>query len=101
MTYMEICEGKEFMKTKPFQKELGGTTACAVHMAQGTCQTSIDGFVEVVKCASWFRSVKSVVEIREKCVEEKEAIFQVKTAHALFPMKFIEEILKKNRWNFN
>jgi hypothetical protein len=71
MTYMEICEGKEFMKTRLFQKELGGTTVCAVCMAQGTCQTSIDGFVEVVKGDSWFGSVKSVIEIRAKSLEEK------------------------------
>jgi hypothetical protein len=36
--------------------------------------------------------VKIVVQIRGKCPEEKEAIFQSKTAHALFPKKFIEEI---------
>jgi phenylpyruvate tautomerase PptA (4-oxalocrotonate tautomerase family) len=57
------------MKNKPFvQKELGGRTTCAVCMVQGTCQSSIDSFVEVVKGDSWFGSVKSVVEIRESGV---------------------------------
>jgi hypothetical protein len=35
---------------------------------------------------------EDVVQIIEKYLEEKEAIFQVKNAHALFP---------KNRWVIN
>ena len=95
MTYMEICEGKYHMRTKPFQKELGGTTACAVRMAQGTCQTSIDQRVEVVSGDSWFGSVKSIVNIQKHCIHQKESFFSVKTAHSLFPKSFIEDVLKE------
>jgi hypothetical protein len=95
MTFMEICEGKYNMRTKPFQKQLGGTTACTVRMAQGTCQTSIDQSVEVVSGDSWFGSVKSVLNIKKHCMYQKESVFSVKTAHSLFPKSFIEDILAK------
>jgi hypothetical protein len=49
MTYMELCEGKDNMKSRPFHTKLGGTTACAVRMSQGTCQTDLDNKIEVVK----------------------------------------------------
>jgi hypothetical protein len=94
MTHMEICEGKEAMKSKPFQKDLGGTAACVVRMAQGTCQSSVDNRVEIVKGDSWFGSVKSVVSSATLCQHKKESIFQVKTAHRHFPKAFIEDVLK-------
>jgi hypothetical protein len=95
MTYMEVCEGKEGMKTKPFHRTLGATTACAVRMAQGTCQSAYDNRTEIVKADSWFGSVKSVVKIKNICPQEKECIFSVKTSHKLFPKQFIEETLKE------
>jgi hypothetical protein len=75
MTYMEVCKGKEGMKNKPFHHTLGATTACAVRMAQGTCQSTNDNKVEIVKGDSWFGSVKSVVKIKTICPQEKEVIF--------------------------
>jgi hypothetical protein len=85
MKHLEICEGKDNMRSKPFQKELGRTTACAVRMSQGTCQTFIDQKVEVVSGDSWFSSVKSVVIIKKHCTHQKELFFSVKTAHSFFP----------------
>jgi hypothetical protein len=49
MTYMEVCKGKESMKNKPFHCTLGATTACAVCMAQGTCQSAYDNRTEILK----------------------------------------------------
>jgi hypothetical protein len=94
MTYMELCEGKDGMKSRPFHTKLGGTTACAVRMSQGTCQTDLDNKIEVVKGDLWFGSVKTVLSIKEHCPKCKEAVFQVKTAHKLFPKQFLEEVLK-------
>jgi hypothetical protein len=85
MTHMEICEGKENMRSKPFQKELGGTTACAVRMSQGTCKTFIDQKVEVVSGDSWFGSLNSVVNIKKQCTHQKESVYSVKTAHSFSP----------------
>jgi hypothetical protein len=83
------------MKNKPFHCTLGATTACAVCMAQGTCQSAFDNRVEIVKGDSWFGSVNTVVKIKNICPQEKEAIFSVKTVHKLFPKQFIEETLKE------
>jgi hypothetical protein len=90
MTYMELCEGKDNMKSRLFHTKLGGTTACAVHMSQGTCQTDLDNKIEVVKGDLWFGSVKTVLSIKEHCPKCKESVFQVKTAHKLFPKQFID-----------
>jgi hypothetical protein len=87
MTHLEICEGKDNMRSKPFQKELGGTTACAVRMSQGTCQIFIDQKVEVVSGDSWFSSVSSVLNIKKHCTHQKESVFSVKTTHSFFPKK--------------
>jgi hypothetical protein len=75
MMHIEICKGKYSMGTKPLQKELGGTTACTVRLAQGTCQTFIDQKVEVVSGDSWFSSVSSVLNIKKHCTHQKELFF--------------------------
>jgi hypothetical protein len=64
---MEVYEGKEGMKNKPFHCMLGTTTAHAVCMAQGTCQSTYDNRTIIVKANSWFGSVKSVVKIKNIC----------------------------------
>jgi hypothetical protein len=74
------------MRSKPFQKELGGTTECAVRMAQDTCQIFISGDL-------WFSYVNSMVNIKKCCVHQKESVFSVKTAHSFFPKSIIEEVL--------
>ena len=95
MTFLELCEGKEGMKNKAFHRSLGATAACAVRMAQGTCQSVHDNHIETVMGDSWFGSVKSVVKIKKLLPKEKEAFFQVKTAHRLFPKQYIEDLLKE------
>ena len=42
MTFIELYKGKEGIKNKAFHHSLGATTACAVHMAQGTYQSVYD-----------------------------------------------------------
>jgi positive regulator of sigma E activity len=55
------------MKSRLFHTKLGGTTACAVCMSQGTCQTDLHNKIEVVKGDMWFRSVKTILSIKEHC----------------------------------
>lgn len=80
MTYMEVYEGKECMKNKPFHHTLGTTTSCAVCMVQGSCKSAFDNKVEIIKTDSWFGSVKSVVEIKTYAPlpPEKKLYFQSK-----------------------
>jgi hypothetical protein len=91
---MELCEGKEGMLNKPFHVLLGGTAACTVRLAQATSQSYVDNRTELVMGDSWFGSVKSVISTKKLCQDPKECIFQVKTAHSLFPKAFIEDVLK-------
>ena len=44
---------------------------------------------------SWFDSVKSMMKIKMVLPKEKEAFFQIKTAHRLFHKHYIEELLNK------
>jgi hypothetical protein len=63
MTYMELCEGKDGMESRPFHTKLGGTASCTVLMSQGTCESGIDHKIEVVKGDLWFGSVETDINI--------------------------------------
>ena len=123
MVWLEIQEGKDRMKNKAFQN-LGSTTACSLrgmiatkqlnHYPQdpqehppqepasypqevptGPHEPASDPQEQEPKRVylgdSWFGSVKTAANFGKA---NQHAIMQVKTAHARFPKKFLEEKMK-------
>ena len=50
-----------------------------------------DGKALVMKGDAWFGSVKAAASLAERGME---GVFQVKTAHSLYPKEYIEKLLK-------
>ena len=100
MLWLEIQEGKERMKSKPFQN-MGGTTACVMRgvAACGSTFMNLPLLNEeesiheprVFYGDSWFGSVKAAVEVAK---QGHHACFLVKTGHSKSPKKFLEEEMK-------
>ena len=86
MIHLEIQEGKDAMRDKPFSRDLGGTAACVKRMCDKTCAKG-----STLAGDSWFGSVKSCLAVAKTGVE---FIGVIKTAHKLFPKNFLESSLK-------
>jgi hypothetical protein len=84
---LEIQRGKTEMAKQP-KYELGATTACTLRLSQNL--PVADDIKVGLKGDSWFGSVKTCAMLG---AEGKMGVFQVKTAHALFPKKIIESTL--------
>ncbi len=66
--------------------ELGATTACTLHLLENL--PVADDMKVVLKGDSWFGSIKTCAMLG---AEGKMGVFQVKTAHALFPKNSLNQ----------
>jgi hypothetical protein len=84
MMYLETQRGKEGMKTKRLNAELGTTAGCTVR--------AMESFPEAtgIKGDAWFGSVLCASEL---AVRGFQAVLQVKQNHGLYPKAIIEEAL--------
>ena len=83
---IEIQEGKLPMREKPLSAELGGCAGCSLRLAGAGCAPG-----STLLGDSWFGSVKTAEACAKKDIE---FIGVVKTAHSLFPKKWLEASLK-------
>ena len=100
MLWLELQEGKDRMRNKLFQQELGASAACVLRGVKAT-----EGFMNAFDpCGvpdqnnqlsprlylgdSWFGSVRAAVAIAKA---GHHACFMIKTAHSKSPKKFLEE----------
>ena len=79
MVNLEINEGKEAMKEKRWQRELGAGTATTLRLSEPW-----HGSGRIVCGDSWFASVKTALELRRKGLFFTGI---VKTAHRMFLLK--------------
>jgi len=82
--YLETQRGKEGMKTKRLNAEMGTTAGCTVR--------AMESFPEAtgIKGDAWFGSVLCASEL---AVRGFQAVLQVKQNHGLYPKAIIEEAL--------
>ena len=95
--YLEIQKGKELMANHEFVSDMKKTSACCCRMAKGTlsstdCQLE-KGQRNTYLGDSWFASVETVVELRIRF--DSNFIGIIKTNHARYPKKWIEETMKE------
>jgi len=88
---MEIQRGKEGMKTKMFNAEIGATAGCTLRLLLNSIPEEDKGIKHGIRGDAWFGSVRAASEIARR---GHEAVFQIKQNHGLFPKSFIEEALK-------
>lgn len=81
MLRLELCEGKEAMMEKPFQRELGAGTAALLRLTEPWW-----GSRRIVCADSAFASVKSAVELRKRGLH---FLGLVKTATRSFPKQYL------------
>jgi hypothetical protein len=87
---MEIQHGKEGMKSKQFNQEVGATAGCTLQSLLGTIpiQETVKKFG--IRGDAWFGSMRAANEVS---LRGHEGVFQIKTYHATYPKDFIEEAL--------
>ena len=91
MQCLEICRGKEGMKVKRLQRELGATAAaCTVLLAEPHRQEQYSP-KDLVMGNAWFGSVKAATELAKR---NSASILQVKTNHKPFPKDYIDRALE-------
>jgi len=92
MRHMEIQRGKEGMKTKKFNAEVGATAGCTLRLLLDSITEEDKGMKHGICGDAWFGSVQVASDIARR---GHEAVFQIKQNHSLYPKAFIEEALKE------
>jgi hypothetical protein len=92
MRHMEIQHGKEGMKTKKFNAEVGATAGCTLRLLLDSITEEDKGMKHCIRGDAWFGSVQVASEIARR---GHEAVFQIKQNHSLYPKAFIEKALKE------
>ena len=88
---MEIQRGKEGMKSKQFNSEIGATAGCTLRLAKAA-HPVVEGEPEVrVDADAWFGSVRCAAALAK---EGYKTVLQVKSNSGLFPKTFIEKALE-------
>jgi hypothetical protein len=87
---LEIQCGKEGMRAQRHCATLGATAACMLRLME-EAQNGDNRVGAGVQGDAWFGSVNTATALGQKGYK---AVLQVKTAHGLFPKKFIEDMLK-------
>ena len=90
MKCLGIYRGKEGMKEKRLQRELGATAACTVRLTE-ICHQEQYSSKDLVMGDAWFGSVKAATELAKR---NSAAFLQVKTNHKLFPKDYINDALE-------
>jgi hypothetical protein len=92
MRHIEIQRGKEGMKLKQLNKEVGAATGCTLRLLLNTIPPQSATDKHGVHGDAWFGSVRTANEVG---IRGHEGVFQVKQYHTCFPKDFIEEALKE------
>lgn len=90
MTMMEIQRGKEGMKEKKYNKDLGATTGCTLRLLEATIPEG-NNESHGIRGDAWFGSVRTASEVGFR---GHEGVFQVKQYAALYPKDFITKALE-------
>ncbi len=90
MTMMEIQRGKEGMKEKKDNKDLGATTGCTLRLLEATIPEG-NNESHGIRGDAWFGSVRTASEVGFR---GHEGVFQVKQYAALYPKDFITKALE-------
>ena len=102
MMWLEVQEGKDCMKKKPHQKDLGGTAACVLRGVQESCDllnllpnndddSTTDHLPRLYFGDSWFGSVKAAISVAKS---GNHACFIIKNGYSKTPKKYLEETMK-------
>jgi hypothetical protein len=91
MTTMEIQRGKEGMKEKRHNRDVGATTGCTLHLLEDSIAEDEHTYAHVIRGDDWFGSVRTASELG---IRGHEGVFQVKQYKALFPKDFISTALE-------
>jgi hypothetical protein len=91
MTMMEIQRGKEGMKDKKYNRELGATTGCTLRLLEDTIPDYDNDQAHGIRGDAWFGSVRTASEVGSR---GHEGVFQVKQYSALYPKDFITKALE-------
>jgi hypothetical protein len=91
MRRMEIQRGKEGMKSKEFNLQVGATAGCTLRLLLGTIPEDANPYKHGIRADAWFGSIITANEIGLK---GHNAVLQIKQYHSLFPKEFIESALK-------
>ena len=95
MIYLEVQEGKEGMRNKPYFSTYGSTSSCTLRLAKGTKNNGNrpDPTVKNLYYGdSWFASFRTAVALKKEL--DVEFVGVVKTAHKHFPKKYLEDTMK-------
>ena len=84
MVAAEICEGKDLMKDKPYNKEWGGTTGCVLRLTKPWWGTG-----RIIIADAWFGSLRCAYQL---LTHHLYCIMNVKTCHAGFPKKALRDM---------
>jgi hypothetical protein len=85
---MEIQRGKEKMKERKYNRDIGATAGCTLRLLEGSFD---DGLPHGIKADAWFGSVRTAMSVAAK---GHEGVFQVKQNKGLFPKEYIEKALE-------
>jgi hypothetical protein len=85
MRRMEIQRGKEGMKSKEFNLQVGATAGCTFRLLLGTIPEDTNPYKHGIRADAWFGSIKTANEIGLK---GHDAVLQIKQYHSLFPEEF-------------
>ena len=99
MMWLEVQEGKDRMKNKPYQN-LGGTAACVLRAVRAFCEflnlpsdddTTTDHSPRLYVGDSWFGSIKAAIGVAKS---GHHACFMIKNGYSKTPKKYLEETMK-------
>jgi hypothetical protein len=91
MTTMEIQRGKEGMKEKRHNRDVGATTGCTLGLLEDSIAEDEHTYAHGIRGDAWFGSVRTASELG---IRGHEGVFQVKQYKALFPKDFISMALE-------
>ena len=101
MMWLEVQEGKDRMKKKPYQN-LGGTAACVMRGVKESCDflnllpnnnadTTPNHSPRLYFGDSWFGLIKAAINVAKS---GHHACFMIKTGYSKTPKKYLEETMK-------
>lgn len=90
MKCLEIQRGAKPMQNAKYSKEHGCTSGCSLRLVDASHQPIESGQKRGMKGDSWFGHTRLADKLGTQGVR---AVLQIKTGHALFPAKFLDEEL--------
>ncbi len=91
MIAMEIQRGKEGVKEKKQNREVGATTGCTLHLLEDSIAGDEHAYTHGICGDTWFGSVRTAIEVG---IGGHEGVFQVKQYSALFPKDLFSKALE-------